>query len=131
MNCGLHGNKPPPSFTPMEQGPPTCNLHILPTESFLNYTYLRCFPKCFQFQLEYLFVFKISQLFFLSLALLIKVVLIKIVRVGAYSFLPWTLCKYSYRTLNCHGLRQLNPFSIPCKISNTFCILSVHKKATN
>lgn len=87
------------------------------------------FQSVFSFSLNICLSLQISQLLVLSLALFIKVVLIKIVGVGAYTFLPLTRCKYSYRTLNCHGLRQLNPLSIPCKISNTFCILSVHKKS--
>lgn len=56
------------------------------------------------------------------------IVLIKILRIGVYSSLPLTLCKQLYSTLNCLGLRQLNPQLIAKNISNTVYILSVHRK---
>jgi len=37
-------------------------------------------------------------------------------------------CKHFYGTLNCLGLKPLNPLSMPREVFNTSCILSDHKR---
>lgn len=95
---------------------------------FFFFFFRNAVPSAFSPSLDFCLPLQISQLFVLYLSLFIMIVLIKILRIGVYSSLPLTLCKQLYSTLNCLGLRQLNPQLIAKNISNTAYILSVHRK---